>query len=204
MMLSIISWARVESACRCCTVRKISLLPAFEVAMMMVLRAFTFVPRLSVNIPSSRICKKISWIDCRAFSNSSSNMTEYGCSRSIVGSVPAVSPSPMSFSSASSPLNSDISMRCIFPSPPKKMLARALAVSVFPTPVGPKNKNEPMGFSADWIPALARRIVRAIALKAASCPITCWCSLSSRCNNMSRSVSWIGPAGTPVFSLTTA
>ncbi len=109
----------------------------------------------------------------------------------------------MSRSSPSLPLNSDMSRRCIFSSPPKKIFAKALAVSVFPTPVGPKNRNDPIGRSEDWMPARARRIVRAIASSARSCPTTCWCSLSSRCKSRSRSVSSIGPAGTPVLSLTT-
>ena len=146
-MWLIISSLKCESSLRCCTVFKISFAPALLVAMMMVLRAFTLLPRASVNTPSSRICKKRSCTSCAPFSNSSRSRTLYGCSRSMSGSMPECSFSPSRRTSASSPLNSDISSRCKLPSPPKKICASALAVSVFPTPVGPRNKNEPIGFS---------------------------------------------------------
>ena len=48
-------------------VRKIKLLPAFEVAITMVFRALTLVPRASVNIPSSRIWRNKSWTGLVAF-----------------------------------------------------------------------------------------------------------------------------------------
>ncbi len=50
--------------------------------------------------------------------------------------------------------------------------ARARANSVLPTPVGPMNKNEPMGRWGSFIPARARRIAAETAATASSCPIT--------------------------------
>ena len=202
MIPSMISCVRWDNSFLCWTVRMMSWLPAFEVAMIMVLRAFTLLPRPSVKTPSSRICKNKSWTERLAFSNSSSSSTQYGCSRSMSGSTPLWLASPSNWKSASPSLNSDISRRCNLCSPPKKIFASAFAVSVFPTPVGPRKRNEPIGLSVDWMPARARRIVLAIASSARSWPMTCRWSLSSRCSSKSRSSSLIGPAGTPVFSLT--
>ena len=50
--------------------------------------------------------------------------------------------------------------------------ANALANSVLPTPVEPRNRNEPIGLFGSFIPALARRIALATAVTASSCPIT--------------------------------
>lgn len=49
-----------------------------------------------------------------------------------------------------------ISIRTIFCSSSKSVAARVLASSVLPTPVGPKNRKEPIGFVGSLIPALER------------------------------------------------
>ena len=53
-----------------------------------------------------------------------------------------------------------------------EMLARARAVSVLPTPVGPRKMNEPIGLSGSCRPARARRTAFEIATRASSCPTT--------------------------------
>ena len=63
-------------------------------------------------------------------------------------------------------------MRIMACSSSNKNSASALAVSVLPTPVGPKNMNEPIGRFGSCNPARARRTALATARKPASCPIT--------------------------------
>ena len=53
------------------------------------------------------------------------------------------------------------------------VLASCLAVSVFPHPVGPKNKKLPTGLFKLLRPALATKILSVIVLIASSCPNTC-------------------------------
>ncbi len=53
---------------------------------------------------------------------------------------------------------SDISILTILCSSSNKLSANAFASSVFPTPVGPKNRNEPIGLRGSLIPALERII----------------------------------------------
>ena len=75
-------------------------------------------------------------------------------------------------------------------SSPKTAAARALASSVLPTPVGPKNRNEPIGRFGSCRPTRPLRIAFATALTASSCPITLRCRVSSsfRSRSLSRSV----------------
>ena len=55
---------------------------------------------------------------------------------------------PISLSTATDPSwYSDMSMRIIFFSSPNRYSATALASSVFPTPVGPRNSRTPSGLS---------------------------------------------------------
>src|SRR5690625_4887443 len=53
-----------------------------------------------------------------------------------------------------------MSMRTIARSSSKRNSASALASSVLPTPVGPRNRKEPVGRSGSEIPARARRTAR--------------------------------------------
>ena len=73
-----------------------------------------------------------------------------------------------------------MSTRIIFLSEPKTAAANAFANSVLPTPVGPKNKKEPIGRFSSLIPLLLRLIARLTALIALSCPITRSCKMLSR------------------------
>ncbi|MPN15869.1 hypothetical protein SDC9_163205 [bioreactor metagenome] len=67
---------------------------------------------------------------------------------------------------------SDISILIIFSSLSNNVLAKVFASSVLPTPVGPKNINEPIGRFGSFIPALALITALDTAVTASSCPIT--------------------------------
>ena len=67
---------------------------------------------------------------------------------------------------------SDISTRIIASSFPNTASARAFATSVFPTPVGPRNRNEPIGLAGSFKPTRPLFTAFATALTASSCPIT--------------------------------
>ena len=62
--------------------------------------------------------------------------------------------------------------------------ASDLQSSVFPTPVGPQNKNEPMGRWGSCKPLRLRRTALATAVTASFWPTTRWCRRSSRTNNL--------------------
>ena len=55
-------------------------------------------------------------------------------------------------------MNSDMSMRTIASSVSNRKFASALVSSVLPTPVGPRNRNEPIGRFGSESPARERRI----------------------------------------------
>ena len=82
--------------------------------------------------------------------------------------------------------------------------ASALHSSVLPTPVGPINKNEPLGRLGSDNPALERRIALLTAFSASSCPTTRLLSCSSMRNSLSRSPSIIFDTGMPVHFDTTS
>ena len=67
---------------------------------------------------------------------------------------------------------SDMSMRTIARSSSKRKSARVRASSVLPTPVGPRNRNEPIGRCGSDRPARERRMALATAATASSWPIT--------------------------------
>ena len=67
---------------------------------------------------------------------------------------------------------SDMSKRMRASSLPKRAAASALQSSVLPTPVGPRKRKEPMGRPGSFSPARPRRMARATARTAASCPTT--------------------------------
>src|SRR5687768_7467827 len=79
-----------------------------------------------------------------------------------------------------------MSMRTIAASSPKRASASVRASSVLPTPVGPKNRKEPIGRLGSESPALALRIASATAITPSSWPTTLSCSCSSR--RMSRAL----------------
>ena len=54
----------------------------------------------------------------------------------------------------------------------KSASASVFASSVLPTPVGPRNKNEPIGFVGSLIPAFDLIIASLTSETALSCPIT--------------------------------
>ena len=73
-----------------------------------------------------------------------------------------------------------ISTRISALSDPNILYARAFESSVLPTPVGPKNKNEPIGLFGSLRPTLPLLIALATALTASSCPTTLSCKTFSR------------------------
>src|ERR687894_21745 len=70
--------------------------------------------------------------------------------------------------------------------------------SVFPTPVGPRKTNEPLGRFGSLRPAMVRRMERETALMASFCPTTRSCSSSSIFRSFSVSSSVIFLTGMPV------
>ena len=99
---------------------------------------------------------------------------------------------------------SDISSLIIAFSSPNKLSANAFDNSVFPTPVGPKNKNEPIGLFGAFKPTLLLLIAFATASTASFCPITLLCNVFSRFFNLTFSSSVILFAGIPVQLLITS
>src|SRR5439155_497890 len=114
--------------------------------------ALPFHPRPSVIHPSSNAWRKRFMRYGEAFSTSSSSKTVYGSSRSCSVKIPPRSDPtiprgiPISFSIPTVPsAYSLMSMRIILCSSPNINSATAFASSVFPTPVGPRNKSTPSG-----------------------------------------------------------
>ena len=91
-----------------------------------------------------------------------------------------------------------ISIRTIFVSSSNRLSASALASSVLPTPVGPRNIKEPIGFVSSLMPALERIIASVTLLIPSSCPITLLWSSLSRFNVFCRSLSVSFATGIPV------
>jgi len=81
--------------------------------------------------------------------------------------------------------------------------ASARAVSVLPTPVGPRKMNEPMGRLGSCSPLRDRRTALATAWTASFCPTTRCSSRSSIRTSFSRSPSSIRATGMPVQAATT-
>ena len=86
----------------------------------------------------------------------------------------------------------------------KRNSASALANSVFPTPVGPRNMKEPVGRLGSAIPARARRTASLTSRMAFGWPITRSPRWSSMRISFSVSPSSIRPAGMPVHAATTS
>ena len=85
-----------------------------------------------------------------------------------------------------------------------RVSARARASSVFPTPVGPRKRNEPIGRFGSLMPARARTTASATARTASSWPTTRWWSSSSRCRSFCSSPSISFVTGMPVHRDTTS
>ncbi len=85
-----------------------------------------------------------------------------------------------------------------------KKFAKALVNSVLPTPVGPRNRNDPLGRFGSDNPARERRTALDTATTASSCPTTRLCKNSSICSSFSRSPCSIFATGIPVAALTTS
>ncbi|MNM88679.1 hypothetical protein D3C81_1009020 [compost metagenome] len=101
-------------------------------------------------------------------------------------------------------MNSDMSMRTIASSVSKRNSASALHSSVLPTPVGPRNRNEPLGRFGSARPARERRTALDTATTASCWPITRLCSSLSMRSSLSRSPSIILATGMPVHLDTTS
>ncbi len=82
--------------------------------------------------------------------------------------------------------------------------ASALASSVLPTPVGPRNRNEPDGRSGSEMPALDRRTASDTACTALAWPTIRWPSSCSIRSSLPVSPSSSRPAGIPVQAATTS
>ncbi len=91
-----------------------------------------------------------------------------------------------------------MSMRIIASSSPNTTSARALASSVLPTPVGPRNRKVAIGRLPWRSPARARRTASLTAVIASCWPITRWCRRSSICRSFSRSSAVSSVTGMPV------
>ena len=91
-----------------------------------------------------------------------------------------------------------ISIRTILFSSSNRLSASALASSVFPTPVGPKNKKEPIGFCGSLIPARERMMASVTFMTPSSWPMTLSCSCLSRFSVFARSLSVSFATGIPV------
>ena len=97
-----------------------------------------------------------------------------------------------------------MSMRTIAFSSSNRYSASAFASSVLPTPVGPRNRNEPVGRSGSEMPARVRRTASATARTASFWPMRRLPSSVSRCSSFSVSP-WVRRStGMPVHAATTA
>ena len=97
---------------------------------------------------------------------------------------------------------SDMSSRTRARSSSNRNSASARAVSVFPTPVGPRKMKEPVGRFGSCRPARARRTALATAASASGWPMTRRASSSSSLVSRSRSDSSIFATGMPVHFAT--
>jgi len=91
-----------------------------------------------------------------------------------------------------------ISILTILFSSSKRLAASVFASSVLPTPVGPRNRNEPIGLPGSLIPALDLIIASVTFLTASSCPTTLLWSSFPRLRVLLRSLSLSLVTGIPV------
>jgi hypothetical protein len=101
-------------------------------------------------------------------------------------------------------MNSLMSMRIRWSCESNRNAASALHSSVLPTPVGPRNRNEPYGRLGSDRPERERRMASATSVTASSCPTTRRCRRSSILSSLSRSPCSILLTGMPVALETTS
>ena len=177
--------------------------------MITVFLKFTILPCESVNLPSSKIWSIIFITSGCAFSISSNSITEYGFLLTFSVNCPASSyptypgGAPINLAVECDSIYSDISILINESSLPNRFSANAFDNSVLPTPVGPKNRNDPIGLLGSFRPIRFLLIAFATAFTASSCPITLSCKFSSSFFNFSLSVSETFDTGIPVQDDTT-
>ena len=146
--------------------------------MITVLRKSTVRPWPSVSRPSSSTCSSTLNTSGCAFSTSSSSTTRRaGGAPPRSGSRPPRSRhspggAPIRRATECFSMNSDMSMRTMASSVSNRNSASALHSSVLPTPVGPRNRNEPLGRRGSDSPARERRIAFETMRTASSWPTT--------------------------------
>ncbi|MNQ88808.1 hypothetical protein D3C85_1040890 [compost metagenome] len=101
-------------------------------------------------------------------------------------------------------MNSLMSMRIRCSSESNRNSASARVSSVLPTPVGPRNRNDPYGRAGSARPARERRMASDTRRTASSWPTTRLCRNSSMCSSFSRSPCIIFDTGMPVARDTTS
>ena len=147
--------------------------PMLEVMIMIVFLKSTVLPVESVIRPSSNTCKRTLNTSGCAFSTSSNSTTEYGFLRTASVSWP---PSSYPTYPGGAPIRRDtecfsmyslMSILTMLFSSSNNLSANAFASSVLPTPVGPKNRKEPIGFVGSLMPAL-ERIIASVTFSTAS------------------------------------
>ena len=149
-----------------------------EVIIRIVFLKSTVFPVESVIRPSSSTWSSTLNTSGCAFSTSSNRTTQYGFLRTASVSWP---PSSYPTYPGGAPIRRDtecfsmyslISIRTMLFSSSNRLSASALASSVLPTPVGPRNRKEPIGFVGSLIPALERITASVTFVTASSCPMT--------------------------------
>jgi len=148
--------------------------PIFEVIIIIVFLKSIVLPCPSVNLPSSNICKRVLNTSGCAFSISSNNTTEYGFLLTISVSCPPSSyptypgGAPINLLTSNFSIYSDMSNLINEFSDPNITSARDLASSVLPTPVVPRNINDPTGLLGSFNPSLPLLIAFATAVTGSS------------------------------------
>ena len=145
--------------------------PRLVVRMIMQWRKSATWPMASVSRPSSNTCRNRSQIVACAFSNSSSSTTENGCLRTRLISESRVV-AAQDLVRGLGVWNSLMSRRIMRSTEPNRYSATVLASSVLPVPVGPANRNTPIGLPGSLRPALSMAMRSTMAVTASSWPMT--------------------------------
>ena len=169
-----------------------------------------FLPRLSVRKPSSKTCNNMLKISGWAFSISSSKTTAYGfllifsvsCPPSSYPTYPGGA--PINLETANFSMYSLISTLINASSLSNNSLARVFANWVLPTPVCPRNINEPIGFLGSFKPARFRWIDFTTLSIALSWPIILFLTIEVSLDNLLLSDCFSLFKGIPVIIDTTS